>query len=141
MLFEAKRDPAGTVARGAYVLADSSGIPQVILIATGSEVHLALQARDLLARQGVGVRVVSMTRWELFDAQPAEYRESVLPPLVTARLAIEAGVTQGWDKYVGPLGAVMGLDHFGASAPYRVLKEQFGFTAEAVAERALKLLG
>jgi len=141
VLFETNRDAAKKVARGAYVLVDSSGIPDVILVGAGSEVHLALGARDLLAQKGIAVRVVSMPSWELFDAQPAAYRESVLPPQVTARLAIEAGVTQGWAKYVGPAGDVMGLERFGASAPYKVLMEKFGFTAEAVAERALRLLG
>ncbi len=140
VLFETTRNPAEKVARGAYVLADSSGIPSVLLIASGSEVHLALEARDLLAEKGIAVRVVSMPSWELFDAQPASYRDAVLPPQVTARLAIEAGVTQGWAKYVGLAGDVMGLDRFGASAPYRVLMEKFGFTAEAVVERALNLL-
>jgi transketolase len=81
-----------------------------------------------------------MPSWELFDAQPAEYRDSVLPPPVKARLAIEAGITMGWDKYVGPAGDVVGLDRFGASAPYQVLMEKFGFTAEAVAARVLQLL-
>ena len=140
VLFETNRSPADTVARGAYVLADSSGIPEVLLIASGSEVHVALEARDLLAKEGVAVRVVSMPSWELFDAQPASYQESVLPPEVTARLAIEAGVTLGWAKYVGPAGDVIGRDRFGASAPYKVLMEKFGFTAEAVAERALRLI-
>jgi len=141
VLFEAARGSSRTVARGAYVLAESSGISDVILIASGSEVHLALEARDLLAEKGIAVRVVSMPSWELFDAQPASYRESVLPPSVTARLAIEAGVTQGWARYVGPAGDVMGLDRFGASAPYKVLMEEFGFTAGAVVERVLRLLG
>jgi transketolase len=141
VLFESRRAPAETVARGAYVLVDSSGVPNAVIIASGSEVHLALEARDLLAERGIGVRVVSMPSWELFDAQPESYRNRVLAPLVKARLAIEAGVTMGWDKYVGPNGDVMGLDRFGASAPYQVLMEQFGFTAEAVAERVLKLLG
>jgi len=140
VLFETARDPAKTVARGAYILVESSGIPDLLLIASGSEVHLALEARDLLAEKGIAVRVVSMPSWELFDTQPASYREAVLPPLVTARLAIEAGVTQGWARYVGLAGDVMGLDRFGASAPYKVLMEQFGFTAEVVAERALRLL-
>jgi transketolase len=140
VLFETNRSPADTVARGAYVLADSSGIPDVLLISSGSEVHVALEARDLLAQKGVAVRVVSMPSWELFEAQPKSYQESVLPPEVTARLAIEAGVTQGWAKYVGPSGDVIGRDRFGASAPYKVLMEKFGFTAEAVAERALRLI-
>ena len=141
VLFETIRDPAETVARGAYVLADSSSIPDVLLIASGSEVHLALDARGLLVQKGIAVRVVSMPSWELFDMQPASYREWVLPPLVTARLAIEAGVTQGWHKYAGPAGDVMGLVRFGASAPYEVLMEKLGFTPEAVVGRALRLLG
>jgi len=141
ILSESARDPAETVARGAYVLADSSGTLDVLLIASGSEVHLALEARELLAEKGVGVRVVSMPSWELFDAQPESYREMVLPPEVTARLGIEAGVTQGWGKYVGWDGDVIGLDCFGASAPYKVLTEKFGFTAQAVVEQALRLLG
>jgi transketolase len=140
VLSETRRDPAETVARGAYVLAESIGIPDVILIASGSEVYLALEARDLMAQKGVAVRVVSMPSWELFDAQPESYREAVLPPQVTTRLAIEAGVTQGWAKYVGLSGDVMGLERFGASAPYKVLMEKFGFTVEAVVERALRLL-
>jgi len=136
VLFETMRNSAKNVARGAYILAESSGVSSALIIASGSEVHLALEARELLAQKGIGVRVVSMPSWELFDAQPASYQ----PPPVTARLAIEAGVTQGWHKYVGPAGDVMGLDRFGASAPYKVLMEKFGFTAEAVAERVLNLL-
>jgi transketolase len=140
ILAETRRDHAETVARGAYILADSSGFPKLILIATGSEVNVALGARDILAGQGIAVRVVSMPSWELFDAQPVEHRESVLPPGVTARLAIEAGISMGWHRYVGPAGDVMSLEHFGASAPYKVLMQQWGFTPEAVAERAMKLL-
>jgi transketolase len=141
VLFETRLDASKTVARGGYVLVDSSGEPNLILIASGSEVHLALEARDLLSRKGVGVRVVSMPSWELFEAQPESYRKSVLLPEVMARLAIEAAVPLGWERYVGAEGAMMGLDRFGASAPYRDLMEKLGFTAEAVAERALQLLG
>jgi len=141
VLFETNRAPNETVARGAYILAESSGAPNALIIASGSEVHLALEARDSLAQKGIGVRVVSMPSWELFDAQPLEYQESVLPPQVTARLAIEAGVTLGWTKYIGPTGEVLGLERFGASAPYQVLVEKFGFTAEAVVERVMRLLG
>jgi transketolase len=140
ILAETKRDYAETVAHGAYILAESSGVPTLILIATGSEVSLALGARDILAEKGVAVRVVSMPSWELFDAQPEEYRESVLPPQVKARLAIEAGIAMGWHKYVGSAGDVVSLEHFGASAPYQVLQEKWGFTPEAIAERAMKLL-
>ena len=140
VLFETMRDPAETVARGAYVLVDSSGIPDIVLIASGSEVHLALDARDILAQEGIGTRVVSMPSWKLFEAQPTAYQESVLPPLVTARLAIEAATPLGWERYVGGKGAVMGMEHFGASAPYRDLMKEFGFTAEGVAEKAREVL-
>jgi transketolase len=133
---------ADGVARGAYVLADAEGErPDILLIATGSEVYLALEAREQLAEQGVKARVVSMPSWELFDQQPQAYRDQVLPPTVTARLAIEAGVPQGWHRYVGSAGELIGLDRFGASAPYKVLMEKFGFTAENIASRALALLG
>jgi transketolase len=140
VLFETTQHSFEKVSRGAYILVESSGVSNALLIATGSEVHLALAARELLAQQGIGVRIVSMPSWELFDAQPREYRDSVLPPLVQARLAIEAGISLGWEKYVGPDGDVLSLDRFGASAPYQVLMEKFGFTAEAAAERVLRLL-
>jgi len=127
--------------RGAYVLRDApGGPPDLILIASGSEVHLALEAQGLLVERGVATRVVSMPSWELFEAQPQAYREEVLPSSVAARLAIEAGVAQGWERYVGPAGDVVSIERFGASAPYKVLMEKFGFTPEVVAERALRLL-
>jgi transketolase len=113
----------------------------VILIATGSEVHLAIEARRILDEAGVRARVVSMPCWKRFEAQPETYRKQVLPPEITVRLAIEAAVPLGWDRYVGPEGDVIGIERFGASAPYRDLMEQFGFTPEAVAERAMALLG
>jgi len=132
---------ADGVTRGGYVLADANGQqPDLILIATGSEEHLALEAREQLAEQGVKARVVSMPSWELFDQQPPTYRDQVLPPTVTARLAIEAGVPQGWQRYVGLAGEVIGLNRFGASAPYKTLMEEFGFTAENIVSRALALL-
>lgn len=140
VLAETRRDAGETVARGAYVLVDSVGTPDLILIASGSEVHLALAARNELAKQGFAVRVVSMPSWELFDAQPVAYREAVLPPEVPRRLAIEAGVAQGWERYVGAAGDVFSLERFGASAPYPVLAEKLGFTPQAVVERALRLL-
>jgi transketolase len=133
--------PADRLVRGAYVLADVEvGQPDVILIATGSEVHVALAARERLAEQGVRARVVSMPSWEIFEQQPQSYREEVLPPEVTARLAIEAGVPQGWCRYVGDRGDVIGIKRFGASAPYKVLREKHGFTAENVAARALEIV-
>jgi len=100
----------------------------------------ALLARERLAEQGVRARVVSMPSWELFERQPQSYRDEVLPPEVTARLAIEAGVPQGWYRYVGSGGDVIGIERFGASAPYKVLWEKYGFTAENIADRALKML-
>jgi len=128
------------VARGGYVLSDAEN-PQLILIATGSEVALALEAQTRLAQEGIAARVVSLPSWERFEAQPQDYRDAVLPPAVTARLAIEAGVSLGWERFVGPKGAVLGQDRFGASAPYRVLAEKFGFTVENVVARAKELVG
>jgi transketolase len=133
--------PECGVERGAYVLAEApGGNPQVILIATGSEVQLAVGAQKILREKGVMARVVSMPSWELFEAQPQAYRDAVLSPAVTARVAVEAGTPLGWHKYVGLGGDVVGMTRFGASAPAKVLFEQFGFTAENVAARALKLI-
>jgi transketolase len=127
---------AAGLGRGAYVLADASvGKVDLILIATGSEVALALGARTMLEAQGIGTRVVSMPSWELFDAQPQDYQEAVLPPAITARLAIEAGVAQGWYRYAGPQGDVLSIERFGASAPYQALFQEFGFTVESVVAR------
>lgn len=129
------------VARGAYVLSDApEGRVDVLLLATGSEVHLALEAQKLLVAEGIGARVVSMPCWERFAKQPQEYRDSVLPPYVKARVAIEAGVTTGWQKWVGLEGEVVGVDRFGASAPYKAIYEQFGLTAQRIAERARALV-
>ena len=132
--------PAEGLARGAYILRDVDH-PEVILIGTGSEVHLALAAQEILAAQKVNARVVSMPCWKLFDEQPAEYQELVLPSRLRARVAVEAGATLAWGRYVGLDGEIVGLDHFGASAPYQVLYEKFGITAEAVAEAARRVLG
>jgi len=125
--------PAEGAARGAYVLADW-GDPQVLLIATGSEVEVALEAAKRLSAEGHGTRVVSMPCCELFEAQPAAYREDVLPSRIRCRVAVEAGATLGWKAYVGLDGAVVGLDRFGASAPYAVIYRELGLTAEAVVE-------
>jgi transketolase len=140
VLDRARMVPGG-VARGAYVLADpEEGTPRTILIATGSEVAVAVAAQKLLAEKGVVTRVVSMPSWDLFERQPQSYRDSVLPPAVTARLAIEAGGPLGWHKYVGPAGDIIGMTRFGASAPGPVNFEKFGFTPENVAARAMALL-
>ncbi len=129
--------PASEVARGAYVLIDAGdGEPDVILIATGSEVGLALSARDELAGEGVRARVVSMPCSELFDRQPQAYRDEVLPPAIKARVAIEQASTLGWHRYVGDGGAIVGMHTFGASAPLKMLVEKFGFTPEAVTQVA-----
>ncbi len=130
----------GDVARGGYILADA-GDPQVILLASGSEVEPALGAQQLLAEEGIAARVVSMPSWELFEAQPQAYRDWVLPPRVTARLAVEAAVPLGWERYVGLQGEIIALNRFGASAPYKVLAEKWGFTAPAIATRVKAHLG
>jgi len=133
--------PASGVARGAYVLADAgSGAPDVILIATGSEVALALGARDQLAAEGIMARVVSMPCSELFDRQPPAYRDEVLPPRVMARVAIEQASTLSWHRYVGDDGAIVGMHTFGASAPLKELVTKFGFTPDAVADVARERL-
>ncbi|SNR51031.1 transketolase [Haloechinothrix alba] len=129
------------VRRGGYVLADTDGDPDVVLIATGSEVQLAVAARDALAHEGVAARVVSMPCLEWFDAQPDAYRESVLPRRVRARVAVEAGIAQSWHRLVGDTGEVVSLEHFGASADYQTLFREFGITAEAVADAARRTIG
>ena len=125
--------------RGGYVLADADS-PRLILIATGSEVSLALEASEKLQGEGVPARVVSMPCWELFEEQSQEYRDEVLPPSITARLAVEAGVRQGWDRYVGPMGDVICLDRFGASAPGDVALRELGFNVQNVLTRARNLI-
>jgi transketolase len=130
------------VARGAYVMADAGGgPPQAILIASGSEVALAVDAHETLTAQGVRSRVVSMPSWDIFESQPQSYRDEVLPPRVTARLAIEQGSVLGWDRYVGPEGRVIGMNTFGASAPLKELQRKFGFEPERVVAAAMELLG
>ena len=129
------------VQRGGYVLSESPSVDMdLILIATGSEVPLALEAQAALVKEELGVRVVSLPSWELFEAQPAEYRESVLPCTVTKRLSVEAGVTTGWQRYVGLEGASIGVDRFGASAPYQSLAEAYGITVAHVVAEAKRLL-
>ncbi len=133
--------PAEGLRKGGYVLLDADGgSPQVILIASGTEVGLAVDAFERLSADGVRARVVSLPSWELFDAQPREYRDSVLPPEVTARIAIEQASTLGWGYYVGSRGRVVGMDTFGASAPLKELQTKFGFTPEAVVGIARELV-
>jgi len=132
--------PASGVQRGGYVLWEAANPPVAILISTGSEVHIALEAGKLLQEKGIAARVVSLPSWELFDAQSVEYRNSVLPVSIRARVSMEAGVTLGWERYVGPNGATIGLSRFGASAPWQVIYEQLGLTARHMADEALHLL-
>jgi len=133
---------AAGLARGAYIMADSpGGPPEIILIASGSEVALIVDAHERLAERGIRSRVVSMPSWDLFEHQPASYRDQVLPPAVTARLAVEQGSVLGWDRYVGPAGRVIGMKTFGASAPLKELQRKFGFEPERVVAEALELLG
>ena len=136
-VFDAKL-AAGAV-NGAYVVADAPE-SKVILIGTGSEVHIALGAQKLLAEKGIAARVVSMPSWELFDAMPQSYRDEILPPNITKRVAVEAASPMGWERYIGINGTMIGLDHFGASAPFQTIYEKFGLTAVAVANAAEKLL-
>jgi transketolase len=129
--------PAAGVGRGAYILADAhDGQPSILLIGTGSEVALCAEVHDLLAKEGVSARLVSMPSWELFERQDQAYRDSVLPPEVTARVAVEQASVIGWDRYVGTTGTVIGMHTFGSSAPLKDLLGEFGFTPEKVLEAA-----
>jgi len=134
--------PASGLRRGGYVLADApDGKPDLLLIGTGSELSLCVDAQKRLAAEGIKARVVSMPCWELFDAQPAEYRHSVLPPEVTGRVAVEAGIEQGWGKYIGISGRFVGMRTFGASAPFKRLYEHFGITRENIVAQAKAAIG
>jgi transketolase len=132
------------VEKGGYVMADAAagkGLPDVILMSTGSEVQLAVAAYETLVAAGIKSRVVSLPSFELFNQQAQSYRDEVLPPAVTARVAVEAGVRQCWDQFLGPQGAFIGLDTYGASAPYQEIYKHRGITAEAVTAAARKICG
>ncbi|MBI4684477.1 MAG: transketolase [Nitrospirae bacterium] len=136
-----KYGQASGIMKGAYVLADSSpSNPEIILIASGSEVHPALEAYERLKSENVKMRVVNMASWELFEMQPEEYKDAVLPPDVKKRISVEAGSTHGWHKYAGTDGIIIGIDDFGASAPGEILLEKFGFTSENIMKKAKELL-
>jgi transketolase len=128
------------VARGGYVLVEPQGVPDVVLIATGSEVQLTVAAASTLAERGINARVVSMPCQEWFDLQPGDYQESVLPRAVRARVAVEAASPLSWWRYVGDTGQVVGIDHYGASADAETLFREFGFTADAVVDAAVKTI-
>jgi transketolase len=137
-----KYAPARGVARGAYVLGDApGGDPEVILIASGSEVSVVVQAHEQLLAEGIRSRVISMPSWDIFEHQTQEYRDGVLPPKVKARVAVEQGSTLGWDRYVGAEGRVIGMHTFGASAPLKELQKKFGFEPDRVVAVARELLG
>jgi transketolase len=132
-LDRSKYAAASGVARGAYVIADApGGNPEIILIATGSELSLAIDSHEKLVSEGIRSRVVSMPSWDIFEHESQEYRDSVLPPHITARLAIEQASTFGWERYVGTAGRVIGMQTFGASAPLKALQQEFGFTVDKV---------
>jgi transketolase len=133
---------AAGVSRGAYVMADApGGAPEVILIASGSEVALIVGAQQELASEGIRSRIVSMPSWDIFESQPKSYRDSVLPPEITARVAVEQGSVLGWERYVGAAGHVIGMTTFGASAPLKELQRKFGFEPERVVAVVKELLG
>ncbi len=141
VLDPAKCDAVNGVAKGAYIVKDSQGTPDIILIASGSELQHCIKAGEQLEAEGVKVRVVSFPSWDLFDKQSPEYKESVLPKSVKKRIAIEANIGMGWEKYVGDEGVIISLERFGASAPFEILMKEFGFTAENVLAKAKTLLG
>jgi transketolase len=137
-----KYAPAAGVERGGYTLIDApGGKPQVLLLATGSELALACDAFDELAKEGIAARVVSMPSFELFEQQDAAYRDQVLPKSITARVAVEAGIRQPWDRYLGFAGGFVGMHSFGGSAPAQTVYEKFGITAAGVVAEAKRVLG
>jgi transketolase len=131
---------AENLSKGAYILTESDKEPEVILMASGSEVALAIEVFNNLNKDGISARVISFPSWELFDSQTEEYKKSVLPSSVKARISIEAGIKQGWEKYLGEHGEAISIEKFGASAPYEVLFKEFGFTVEAVIKKVKTLL-
>jgi transketolase len=141
ILDRSKYAAASGLKKGAYVLADLGENPEIIVMASGSEVPLIVEVGEMLHADGVNVRLVSFPSWELFEKQNKEYRDSVLPPKVKVRLAVEAGVSQGWWKWIGDEGDIHSVDKFGKSAPSKVVFEAYGFTVENVLERARNLLG
>jgi transketolase len=134
VLDRAKCAPASGVLKGAYTLYETKPgqTPEIILIGTGSEVAICFEAAIKLGAEGRAIRVVSMPSWDLFEAQPQTYKDSVLPPQIKRRIVVEAGISMGWERYIGPEGKMISRDHYGASAPYERLAKEFGFTAENV---------
>ena len=140
ILDRAQYPSAEGLTKGAYILVEPDGKPDIILIATGSEIHITLEAANILKGRGIAVRVVSMPSWELFEETSQEYKDQLLPPEITARMAIEAGIPMGWDRYIGDRGSMIGINHFGASAPGSKVLAEFGFTSERIVQKAMALL-
>jgi transketolase len=136
VLDRTKMATAENLSKGAYILIQSEKKPEVILMASGSEVSLAVEAFNQLKSEGINTRVVSFPSWELFELQTNEYKELVLPKLIKARVSIEAGVKQGWEKYIGDFGEAISIEKFGASAPYEIIFKEYGFTKEAIVQKA-----
>ncbi len=138
-ILDAKQTASG-VDRGAYILSNCEGRPQILLIATGAEVHITLEAQAILAEKGIAARVINMPSWELFEAQPDHYKKRILPATYKKRIAVEAGIPMGWERYVGSDGKIIGIDHFGASAPGATVLEKMGFTADNIVDTAMQML-
>jgi transketolase len=138
-ILDAKQTARG-VDQGAYILSNCKGKAQILLIATGAEVHITLEAQQKLAKKGIAARVINMPSWELFEEQSEDIQKRVLPPTLKKRIAIEAGISMGWERYVGPQGKVIGIDRFGASAPGGTVLEKYGFTADKIVTTALEML-
>jgi transketolase len=132
--------PAEGLSKGAYILADTEGVPDIIIIATGSEVHIALSAKDELVEKGIQARVVNMPSMELFRETSKEYRDQIIPPEVKKRIIVEAGIPMGWESWAGEKGVIIGISGFGASAPGGTVMEKYGFTADNIVEKAMKLM-
>ena len=138
-ILDAKQTACG-VDQGAYILSNCKGRAQILLIATGAEVHIALEAQQVLAKKGVAARVVNMPSWEIFEEQSEDIKKRILPPTLKNRIAVEAGISMGWERYVGPQGKVIGIDRFGASAPGGTVLQKYGFTADTIVTTALEMI-
>ena len=134
------KQTGGGVEKGGYVLSDCKGKPRIILIATGAEIHITLKAQEVLADKGIAARVVNMPSWEIFEENSTAFKNRILPPAIKHRIAVEAGIPMGWERYVGPGGKIIGIDRFGASAPGGTVLQKYGFTAEKIVETALRML-
>lgn len=138
-ILDAKQTASG-LDQGAYILSNCKGRPKVLLIATGAEVHITLEAQAILAKKGIPARVINMPSWELFEENSTDFKNRILPPAIKNRIAVEAGISMGWERYVGPKGKVIGIDGFGASAPGGTVLQRYGFTSQNIVKTALAML-